>query len=62
MENYKKLINDLLKDPEKLKLKKPFVRGTQRETTPIDDKLVVPEFISALLSQKFHCVSQETTS
>jgi hypothetical protein len=62
MENYKKLINDLLKDPEKLKLKKPFVRGTQRETTPIDDKLVLGnEFISALLpSQKFHCVSQET--
>lgn len=62
MENYKKLINDLLKDPEKLKLKKPFIRGTQRETTPIDDKLVAgTEFISALLpSQKFHCVSQET--
>ena len=62
MENYKKLINDLLKDPEKLKLKKPFVRGTQRGTTPIDDKLVLGnEFISALLpSQKFHCVSQET--
>lgn len=62
MENYKKLISDLLKDPERLKQKKPFVRGTVRETTPIDDKLVLGnEFISALLpSQKFHCVSQET--
>ena len=62
MEKYKELISDLLKDPERLKQKKPFVRGTARDTTPIDDKLVLGnEFISALLpSQKFHCVSQET--
>ena len=59
--NYNQLITELLSDPNKLKVKKPFTRGADRGYSPIyPETAEIGESISATLpTYKYYVVPQE---
>lgn len=61
MEDYKKIIRDLLADPEKLRTKKPFTRGSDRSTMPLSaSKCDIAGTITASLPKyRFNTIPQE---
>lgn len=62
MDKHKKLIGELLSDPNKLKRKKPFIRGVDRGSLSSSwHTAATNEFVDAELPmQRFKCVSQAT--